>query len=233
MNQYKVYDEMDAIYEIRKKMSETYPQTYLLTGILEEDAFVIKSYQIFLENTQLFAKQDASGGYLKEKADFGDRMDYLLRISKGGNVSFLLNTHPTEFQRQLAENETDWAAFKPIYGKWHDVYEKIPIFFGIMGKENVSIRMYVENSVYEAVYQSRYEIDGNPDYEVEFLEGTYENMGILYFINTKKEVLLPLTKIHALKKWKKQREKKQLPQLHDTAYKNLIVGYYNGEHNMF
>lgn len=216
MNEYKIHDKIDAVYEIRKAMNESQQEIYLLIGVLEEDIFIIKEYAKWMHNsTNLFYK--------------------ILEISKTGKTCLVLNTHPTEFQRQLAGNETDVSVFAPIYQAWSDVYKNQPIFFGIIGKETISIKAYNDKQSYAIIYHSCYEIDDNPKYEVEFLldenkDDKNAEEGCFRFVNSKKEVRLPLAKWNALKQWKEQRERKELPQLHDIAYKSLIMAYYKEIH---
>ncbi len=233
MKKYKVYDKYDLIYEIRKNMEEEHSEIYLLTGKMKEDTLIIKEYYKFSEDGTLdgiFSLNEMNQEKNKEENDLQNNIknikDTVVELQKAQKPMFLLRTHPTEYQRQLAGNEEDQRIFESIYNLCHDTYKYFPIFFGIMGKETISIKVYIEELEYSITYQSGTEIDNNPNYDIEFVYNENEEEGILRFIKSKKEVKLPIAKIYALKQWKEQREKKQLPQLHDIAYKNLLAGYY-------
>lgn len=213
--EYKIHDKINAVYEIRKAMEEEQEETYLLTGVWEKNTFFIHAY----EKIQ----------YKQEKKHL---LSNVLEVIQKGITCFFLNTHPTQFQRQLAENERDKMILTPMYECYLSTNTNCPIFFGIIGKENVSIKAYGNKQFYDVTYQSCYEIGNHSEYEVEFLledtDKTDKNPteGILRFTNSKREVRLPFLKWNALKQWKEQRERKELPQLHEIAYQNLLVEFY-------
>ena len=207
---YKIHDKINAIYEIRKAMEKENEETYLVTGVWEKNIFFIHAYEKIQDEKRLLSN--------------------VLEIIQTENTCFFLNTHPTQFQRQLMGNERDKRILTPIYECYLNTKTNSPIFFGIIGKENVSVRAYQNKQTYDITYQLCYEIDSNPKYEVEFLleEDKEKNPieGILRFVNSEREVRLPFLKWNALKEWKEQRERKELPQLHDIAYQSLIVEFY-------
>lgn len=212
---FKVIDNINAIYEIRNRMTSK-EQAYLLDGSIENGKIVIEDYYE-IENI-IFSSID--------KIEIDKKYLYagLKTLSQHNKVGIFLHTHINQNAENLTESETDKVFFHSVYSVWKEITKKdIPIIFAIMGKENVIFECYYMDRIFDIPFASKYDHYDPENWELKLIYDIDYVYGAVFHVRTKQFRKVALSQIVILQKWVQKYANNELTEFESLAFKKYIV----------